>query len=255
MVVRVGAVVVGGLLGLAAGLALQAWRRWRWRRLGGALHDRHRAFWTQPVRWVAVEGDDLEPWREPAAAAIAAELQALGFCRAGYLETTHGPPAGAEQRLLTVSLAAAGDIHVASREQDGRELLELETELTDGRVLTTDNFPGPGLLAPPPAIEVLHRPGATAAALLHEHRQRLQDRLAPSPGVAIISMSSIADVIASQERQQALHRRFRAELDFVSDQEWEPIADTLRLSREARRAVLAAYRSRAASARAEPRGS
>ncbi|HXU82164.1 MAG TPA: hypothetical protein VN914_12250 [Polyangia bacterium] len=235
--VTVGAVVGAGMLGLAVGLAVAAGRRRRWRRLGRTLLHNHQALWTRRPDWVHVEGEDLEPWREPVASAIAAELAALGFARIGYIEDA---AAAGEQRLLTVFLRDGGEVHAASSEQGGRDVLEFETELEDGTVLGTINLGGTMLLASPPGIDVAVRPGTDAPALLRAHLERLQGRLAS--GAAVRRMSTIADVIASQYRQHEITRTFRMGLGYVSDDEWERIADTLRLSPEARRHARASYR-------------
>jgi len=59
-------------------------------------------------------------------------------------------------------------------------------------------------------------------------------------------------VLASQHRQYEVRRAFREHLAYVSDEEWEGIADAYKLSEEIRRAVLAEYRALGAAARQEP---
>jgi hypothetical protein len=234
-----GIVVVGVVVtGAVASLAL----RRRWRRYAHNLHERHRIAWEEPPGWGVVE-EDAEAWREDTVSAIARELSQFGFRRAGLINNaSEDRLRGGECLPLTIFVREQGDVHVASHEYGGHDILELETELADGQVLATDNLPSATYLTVPPEFEIVHRPGASPSVLLREHQERVGVR-ARSSGTSIRPTPSLDDVIASQVRQHALKRRYRASLAFISDAEFEQIADALKLSTWGRREVMKEYRA------------
>jgi hypothetical protein len=241
-----GVVIAGGL---ATALLVPLLRSRRWKRLARNLYNAHRITYQEAPRWEVVNEDDAEAWREERLSVIAAELGRFGFRGAGLIHNARDDRFhGGERHALTIFIREQGDVHAASRDASGHDILELETEFTDGQVLCTADFPFGARLSDPPEIEIANRPGVSPSDLFREHQERIRAR-ARSSKAQIRPAHSLDDVIASQVRQHALRRNYRLPLAYIADAEFEKIADQLGLSRWGRRVVLEEYRALAANDR------
>jgi hypothetical protein len=170
----------------------------------------------------------------------------LRLHRAGLIHNASADPLhGGEPRPLTIFIREQGDVRAASGQMAGRDTLEFESEFIDGGVVGTGDFPIETRISRPAAIDAIHVAGKSPADLFSKHQERVLER-ARSSNAAIRPAISLEDVIASQIRQHALWRSCRAPLAYISDAEFERIADSLKLSRWARREVLDEYRAVAA---------
>lgn len=157
------------------------------------------------------------PWQEGPAPAIdppwlpaAASMEAGGLVPLAWL--THPAlrdPSGAlapahawrsRDGAVTVLALAVGD-------DTG---IEIASELADGRQLLTTNARGRTCLGGGPVIDVLHVDSTVHLELLLAlHRARLAYQLALQPACGVRALRSLADFIASQQRQHAAVRQHR----------------------------------------------
>ncbi len=127
-------------------------------------------------------------------------------------------------------------------------LVEFETELSDGRFIITHRVPIEDISGHPP--EIAHHRVAddmTIAEMKRLHDSRVADALKASEGVTPLWFASVAEVLASQARQQRMKAKYRkanrlspedtvrqySERDELNETD-EEIADALRHERERR---------------------
>lgn len=95
--------------------------------------------------------------------------------------------------------------------------IELQSELSDGSFLLTNNA-GQQPIEFPPTVEVLSLPvGTRVQDVLKVHRDRLGKRLGTD--VRPVVAASIADLVAAEQRQEKLKREHRLSNGGVSEQE------------------------------------
>lgn len=127
-------------------------------------------------------------------------------------------------------------------------VVELESELSDGRFLVTANTRGLDSTPMPAAVEGERLPLATPLEQqLARHRRRLEATLAASPGLEVRRVGSLNEALAAQHRQQELKNQVMGDREaLVETIAGQPgLRDAKRwLIDEVRRADLAGPRAR-----------
>jgi len=104
-------------------------------------------------------------------------------------------------------------------------ICDITTEFADGTYLMTSNTEGLNKLAPPPEMKQrLHPPGTTVSELLEKHEAERLAMIASSAGVSCVLIHTLADAIASQNRQQILKNAFRSKVGYIDPGEVHDIA-------------------------------
>lgn len=172
------AVTAIGLLSIIA-------QRRSWRRKALELYRTHAAIWQSEPRWIAVSS------RNCASALVDAEVERLGFAAIGCIQdaTDRDSAAPRDERVMRIFLGDGGTIWAASYEMSGHDVLEFETEFSNGFVVGTGNNELTGRLTWPAGFDVTQEPYAsTMEFLLEKHRQRIRARLANASQLAYPSL-------------------------------------------------------------------
>ncbi|HEX8916601.1 MAG TPA: hypothetical protein VF796_29895 [Humisphaera sp.] len=104
--------------------------------------------------------------------------------------------------------------------------LDLETELTDGTYVVTNNTGGRNLMTPSPAEHRVQRPPATPVPELAAlHAAELQKVLAAKPGTAAVPLGTLDEVMSMQHRLQRAKSGYRESIGYVDPDEVGRIAD------------------------------
>ena len=100
------------------------------------------------------------------------------------------------------------------------DTLDLETELSDGRFLVTNNTKQSDTTDAIPGIERDQFDAATPApTLLDAHRRRLRAELWRDPALRAVEVRGIDQILAQQDRQLAIKAAFRRSRGFITPQE------------------------------------
>lgn len=106
-----------------------------------------------------------------------------------------------------------------------RTVTDMETECSDGSFVVTSNAAMAAALADAPLIATEYLPARTAPLDVYaRHTQRLAEHLAARPGVTARVLRTHEDVLASQNRMNALKAAYRGELGMVSREELERLS-------------------------------
>ena len=90
------------------------------------------------------------------------------------------------------------------------KVLDLETWLSDGTFICTNNAQSAGRLNSPPAIAALHMHSETTwDMLLQTHERRLKEYLNANPGTATVKLGGMADYRRAQAEMQRIKSEFR----------------------------------------------
>lgn len=104
-----------------------------------------------------------------------------------------------------------------------RLILDLESELDDGRYIVSSNAEAAAMMASPPTIENLFLPYDTEFQdLVTAHEARISSM---SEGRSIVHMRSYDDTIAMSRRQKLQKNAYRASIDWISKDEMIAIGD------------------------------
>jgi len=170
-----------------------------------------------------------------------AELQSLGYRKLeDYVDLTAEKAAPWAVTLLRALLSRDGTvmagvyqvrlrswarllqlIGVLSRKM---QVIDMDTELSDGTFITTGNEPMAGKTAEVPGISRLIVPHASVPQMQAAHTEHVARTLAVKPGVTPLRFASFADLCKSQDRLQALKSKFRASPQFDKVKEIETMA-------------------------------
>jgi len=230
--------------------ALKLARRSHWRQVAAALYAQNAAVWQ--AQRTSIASGDPEPWRSERADTARREMEGFGFSFAGWIQNETFPRGATQptQTGMSVCLGDGGTIWAASYEAGGHEVVEFESEFADGFVVSTGNNALVGQLAWPPSFDVRQQHfESEPAALVTLHRDRIAARLGARPGVPLVRCATLADVLASQERQRAVKGPFRRSVDFMTEEEFGHLATMSGLSRAATKGIYAEYRRVALEAR------
>jgi len=88
-------------------------------------------------------------------------------------------------------------------------VVEMETELSDGRFLSTTNASAAALLDPPPQLLRELVPGLPWDAMLERHKERVAAALAATSGLSVVPAATIQEVLAAQGRQNVVQAKWR----------------------------------------------
>jgi hypothetical protein len=106
-----------------------------------------------------------------------------------------------------------------------RNVVDFETELSDGTFIATSNAQAAAKITLPSSIDSEHYPyGHPASLLLERHRQRLAARLAASPGVEPRAVTSVNDVLAKEARMHSLKAKHRQEVGWITNSELQQMS-------------------------------
>lgn len=104
------------------------------------------------------------------------------------------------------------------------KVIELQSELSDGRFVITNNTADLDPFDGGPDFLSESFPANTpASTLLEYHRSVLAELRANDPGVAVVRMPDFDALVASEARQQALKSRYRREVGLATDAELRAI--------------------------------
>jgi len=181
----------------------------------GALAERLAASIPGSVSFVAAEWREHDwarwaPELDPRLLQADARLRALGLERIGLVEhVDHGRRFG-QPVLFGVWIHPLRDMlvsHVALREL---ELLDVESELDDGRQFATTTGRARNYMVGGPRVDTLHVDGDLPwDEVLALHRARVALALAQAPGSSASPFGGIADFLALQERQRVAKTAYR----------------------------------------------
>ena len=105
------------------------------------------------------------------------------------------------------------------------KVVDMETEFSDGSFVVTSNAEAAAAIALPALVSAAYLPSrATALAVHHRHAARVAAHLAARPGVAPKSIATQAELIASQNRMNAIKAAYRGEVGGVTREELERLS-------------------------------
>jgi hypothetical protein len=214
-----------------------------WRALRGAPQLSPEAAAAEVFRQATITWDRDHEWREATLAqlsdrqraaheAAGRSLAEAGFEELGVIEDL--TLARLAPETPTISAGYAGD--------DGSVLADVAvagevtfvsftSELLDGRVLVTSNIEV-DVLTPPPGWDKRRLPSSTPiAAVLAEHRARV-DRVRASPS-ELLRVAGFADAIEASRRRFSIVRRHRRALGYLTRSELEALTARRELRGEA----------------------
>jgi hypothetical protein len=208
--------------------------------VGIALFRGQRAYWSSPPDWQPVGNLVKEAWHAETAKATHDELVAVGFRHLGRI--AHRVPTTPPRILavLSVFVDESGTVIAAAHAPDTVDVIQMETEFVDGRIVNTRNFPISNLSEPPDfSVDVL--PLETAAAeLLARHRDRVTAALSVTPSQPVV-FEAVDDIIATQHRQWAKRREVRLQRGLVTRADVEHAAEWKTLSSRDRDRIYDAF--------------
>lgn len=145
------------------------------------------------------------------------ELEAQGFRCLGTVEPVRNTEVNGQCVPLRVLVSAdASSIAAVWRLQgptQAYEVVDLESELEDGRILITNNTGAANPFAPPPGLEQIALPLGTApSALFEAHRRRLD-----AAALVARSLPDLDAVLALQERQRVIKREHARAEGWISE--------------------------------------
>jgi cell wall assembly regulator SMI1 len=145
------------------------------------------------------------------------EFEALGFRCLGTVEPVRNTEVNGQCVPLRVLVSNDERTVAAAWRLQGPfqayEVVDLESELEDGRILITNNTGAANPFAPPPGLEQMALPLGTALpALFDAHRRRLD-----AAGSAARAQPDLDAVLAVQEKQRVLKREHARAEGWVSE--------------------------------------
>jgi len=100
------------------------------------------------------------------------------------------------------------------------KVIDLQTEFDDGRHLLTSSGEFAGTLASPPSVERKIFPkGTPVATLIAYHSARVKEILAADRTVQPVVMTSLGDLLRSEQRQMYLRSAYRESLAWITRDE------------------------------------
>jgi hypothetical protein len=104
----------------------------------------------------------------------------------------------------------AGMYHLKMNFLQNMKILDLETEFSDGTFLMTSNASTAGWVSWPPQIKAEFLPGKTSFPdLFNRHQYKLSELSYSHPEKVSLKLTTIQDVIASQNRMNVIKYQFR----------------------------------------------
>lgn len=145
------------------------------------------------------------------------ELESQGFRCLATVEPVRNTEVNGQRVPLRVLLSADTRTVAAVWRLQGPtqayEVVDLESELENGRILITNNSGAANPFAPPPGLEQIALPlGTAASALFEAHRRRLD--VAPSSAVDVPDLDA---VLVLQEKQRVIKREHARAEGWVSE--------------------------------------
>jgi hypothetical protein len=105
------------------------------------------------------------------------------------------------------------------------KVVDMETEFTDGSFVLTSNASSAEAITLPAMMSVEFHPFSTSAErIMRRHKERVSWHLAQRRGVAARIFATHDDIIASQNRLNALKAAFRGEVGGITEAELEQLS-------------------------------
>jgi hypothetical protein len=183
------------------------------RRILASLRDNFAA--EHELRVVTELPDDVRAPLE----AMTAALGPLGFtplCDFEDVDVSRSAGRSIPMRAFASASEPTGAV-VYHHPQLGRTLLDVGSDLSDGRSLTTTTAIEASKLANPPELLRQPMPGETAPAeVVASHRRWLAETLAQAPGVTARGASTIENLFAEARRIQRLKHEHRKRIGWIT---------------------------------------
>lgn len=107
------------------------------------------------------------------------------------------------------------------------KVVDMETEFSDGSFVVTSNAASAAAIRLPSLIDAEYHPCATTVHEIHaRHTARVAGRLQHSSGVFARQCTGFAEMVASQNRMNALKAAFRGEIGGITKDELEQLSRT-----------------------------
>jgi hypothetical protein len=105
------------------------------------------------------------------------------------------------------------------------KVTDMETECSDGTFVVTTNAASAAAIESPTLIDSEYLPAGTPALDVYaRHTQRLAEHLAARPGVQARVIGTHAELVASQNRMNAIKAAYRGELGIITREELERLS-------------------------------
>ena len=170
-----------------------------------------------PERFAEFDPAEIDPptavWLDRAQAG----LERAGFRCLGTVEPMRNTEVSGRRVPLRLMISADGSALAAIWRLQGPasafEVVDIESELRDGRLLISNNSGAANPFQPPPRIEQLSLPlGTDPMAVYRAHQQRLAASGSPS-----IGLTNLDDILALQERIRQIKREHARSQGWVAE--------------------------------------
>ena len=105
------------------------------------------------------------------------------------------------------------------------KVIDMETEFQDGSFVLTSNAAGAAAIDLPTLISAEHMPAKSSVlGVLQRHIVRVTAHAAARPGVTSKKIATHAELLASQNRMNALRAAFRGEIGGITKEELDRLA-------------------------------
>jgi hypothetical protein len=147
-------------------------------------------------------------------------LDARGMTLLGGIEDVTESRANPEMRtLIEMHVGFQGTVSVATYRVQGMQIVDVISELTDGRMLLTTNAEI-NKLTPPPNTRRETLPASTRAeALLDLHLERLHELRKREPGAPFVIIGAIEDVLDAARRSSRTTSEHRRSIGWLTREE------------------------------------
>ena len=105
------------------------------------------------------------------------------------------------------------------------KVIDMETEFQDGSFVLTSNAAGAAAIDLPTLISAEHMPAKSSVlGVLQRHIVRVTAHAAARPGVSSKKIATLAELLASQNRMNAIRAAFRGEIGGITKEELDRLA-------------------------------
>ncbi len=193
----------------------------------GQMLKNTRAMYDQEHTFRPASEEDFEDLDRDYYESTTATLSEAGFRHLGdivdeTIEQLHGigTPIRVIASLDGSTQVAIYHLDVPDPSGNIRLMCDVNTEFSDGTFLLTSNTLGADQMTPPPQIHRRQHPLETPPQeLIRLHEIEKQKLLAAKEGVRCVTVSTLADAIASEQRQQAVKNAFRKGIGYLDPDE------------------------------------
>jgi hypothetical protein len=106
-----------------------------------------------------------------------------------------------------------------------RPVVDMETECSDGSFVLTTNASSAALMGLPSLLSTEYHPfGTSVLRVMRRHTERVAEHLHARPGVTAKSVGTFEELVASQNRMNAIKAAYRGEVGGVTREELEQLS-------------------------------